>query len=139
MSRHSRDDAGSLAVELIVLTPVIFLLAVVVLAFGRVAQARQQVVESARAGAQFAAVLPDAVQAESGAQATASTASRGGGPSCLSSQVITDVSHFYPGGYVTVTVICRVSVADLSVPGMPGSVVVRATSSAPIDPYRSVQ
>jgi hypothetical protein len=40
---------------------------------------------------------------------------------------------------VTVTVICRVSVADLSVPGMPGSVVVRATSSAPIDPYRSVQ
>ena len=53
-------------------------------------------------------------------------------------RVLTDVSHFYPGGYVTVTVVCQVPLADLAVPGLPGSTTVRASSTAPIDPYRSV-
>jgi Flp pilus assembly protein TadG len=133
------DDDGSLTVELVLLTPVVFLLAVLVLAFGRVGQARQEVVESSRAGAQFAAVLPDAAQAVSGAQATASGAALDGSRLCPSPRVITDVTHFYPGGYVTVTVICRVSLADLALPGVPGTVVVQASSTAPIDPYRSLQ
>ena len=51
--------------ELVVLTPVLFLLALMILVFGRVSEARQQVVEAARAGAEAAAVLPDAQSAES--------------------------------------------------------------------------
>jgi len=140
MRRHrTHDDTGSLTVELVALTPVLFFVALVVLVFGRVSEARQQVVESARAGAQFAAVLPDATQAQSGARSTVATATPGGGHLCPAPQVITDVSHFFPGGYVSVTVICHVALGDLSVPGLPGSVTIRATSTAPIDPYRSVQ
>ena len=58
---------------------------------------------------------------------------------CAHVQVMTDVSHFFPGGFVTVTVVCQVDLSDLSVPGIPGSTIVRASSTAPIDPYRSVQ
>ena len=57
---------------------------------------------------------------------------------CVHAQIDTDVSHFYPGGYVTVTVACQVSLADLSAPGLPGDTTVRASATVPIDPYRSV-
>jgi Flp pilus assembly protein TadG len=132
-----RDD-GSLTVELVALTPVLLFLALLVSAFGRISDARQQVVESARAGAEVAAVLPNAGAAQSGASAAAVEGSLGRVHVCPTPQVVTDASHFYPGGYVKVTVVCRVSLADLSLPGIPGTTVVEASSVAPIDPYRSV-
>ncbi len=139
MGSGHRGDAGSLTVELVALTPVLFGLAVFALAFGRIGEARQQVVESSRAGAQTAAVQPTAGQAVSGATAAAVEGSLGRSHFCPHPQVITDVSHFYAGGSVTVTVVCTVDTSDLSVPGIPGSVTVRASSTAPIDPYGSVQ
>ena len=59
-----RDDGGSLTVELVVLTPVLLIIALATLVFGRVSEARQQVVEAARAGAEAAAVLPTAGTAQ---------------------------------------------------------------------------
>ena len=44
---------------------------------------------------------------------------------CADPQVSTDVSQFYPGGYVTVSVACQVPLSDLSVPGIPGSTTIR--------------
>jgi Flp pilus assembly protein TadG len=135
----SGDDSGSLTVELIVLTPLLFMIAIFSIVFGRVATARQQVVESSRAGAEVAAVLPDAGQAASGAVRIAVVGALDSRHICPSPEVETDTSHFFPGGYVTVSVACRVTFSDLSVPGIPGSTVVRASSTAPIDPYRSVR
>jgi Flp pilus assembly protein TadG len=137
--RDSPSDEGSLTVELVALTPVLFFLALTLVVFGRVTEAHQQVVESSRAAAQIAAVLPSAAAAESAATGAVSTGDLDRGHYCPSPTVTTDVSHFFPGGYVTVTVVCRVNLSDLSVPGMPGSTTVRASSTAPIDPYRSVQ
>ena len=131
-------DEGSLTVELVVVTPVLFAMAVVVLIFGRVSESHQQVVSAATAGADAAAVLPDPTTAQAGASIDAAVDVAGQADTCLRSQVTTDVSHFYPGGYVTVTVQCQVGLADVSVPGMPGSMMVRASATAPIDPYRSV-
>ena len=65
--RRRCDDQGSLTVELAVLTPVLFVLVALAVVFGRVTEARLQVVESSRAGAQMAAVEPDAAQAAAGA------------------------------------------------------------------------
>jgi Flp pilus assembly protein TadG len=137
MSRRPVGDRGSLTVELVVLTPVLLVLALAVTAFGRVAEARQQVAEAARAGAEAAAVQSDpaGARAASAADATVGTADA---RTCSERQVLTDTSRFVPGGFVTVTVVCRVPLADLSIPGMPGTTTVRATSTAPIDPYRSV-
>jgi Flp pilus assembly protein TadG len=132
-------DEGSLTVELVLMTPVVLFLALMVLAFGRVGEARQQVVEAARAGAESAAVLPTPAAARAGAAEAAVVGVFARGETCTGAQVTTDVSHFYPGGYVSVTVACQVGLADLAVPGLPGTTTVRATSTAPIDPYRSVQ
>ncbi len=132
------DEHGSLTVELVALTPVVFLFALMVLVFGRVADAHQQVAEAARAGAQTAAVQPTAAEA---AQVSASTATLGlldRAHLCAATQVSTDTSHFVPGGVVAVTVVCQVRLSDLVVPGIPGTTTVRATSTAPIDPYRAV-
>lgn len=132
------DEEGSLTVELVILIPVLLLLAITSLVFGRVSEARQQVVEAARAAAESAAVQPSPQSAESGAADAAMASVTDRGPTCAQAEVITDVNHFVPGGYVTVTVECQVALSDLAVPGLPGSTTVQATSTAPIDPYRSV-
>jgi len=136
--RRGADDRGSLVVELVVLTPVLMVVALAVTAFGRVAEARQQVIEAARAGAEAAAVEPDPSSAQAASVVDAAVGTSDPAQTCAARQVLTDTSHFYPGGFVTVTVVCQVPLADLSVPGLPGSTTVRATSTAPIDPYRSV-
>jgi Flp pilus assembly protein TadG len=136
--RRSVPDDGSLTVELVVLTPVLFAMALMVLIFGRVAESHQQVVNAATAGAEAAATLPDPTTAQAGASIDAAVDVAGQAHTCVHSQVTTDVSHFQAGGWVSVTVQCQVALADLSVSGMPGSVLVRASATAPIDPYRSV-
>jgi Ni,Fe-hydrogenase III small subunit len=125
-------------VELVVLAPVVFVLALVALVFGRVTTAHQQVTESARAAAQMAAVMPTP-QAAVAAAADAVNGGFVGTSPCARTWVSTDVSDFHPGGSVTVTVICSVDLSDLSVPGVPGSTSIRVLTTAPVDPYRSVQ
>ncbi len=134
-----RSQDGNLTVELVVITPVLLALTLMILAFGRVTESRQQVVEAARAGAESAAILPTPTAAQTGAAEAALVGIVGRGQTCVHAQIVTDLSHFQPGGYVSVTVTCEVGLADLSIPGLPGSTMVRATSTAPIDPYRSVQ
>jgi Flp pilus assembly protein TadG len=134
----ARTDRGSLTVELVVITPVLFLLATMMVAFGRVAASRQAVVESARAGAETAALQPSATAATSIAATQAAVGVSLGGHSCAHLSVTTDVSHFYPGGDVVVTVTCQVALSDVSIPGMPGHTSVSASSTAPIDPFREM-
>ena len=135
---HERDDGGSLTVELVVLAPVIVVFALATLAFGRFTQARQQVVEAAQAGAQAAAVASDAAHAQQDAQMAASTGILASAHTCANPEVDANVSHFTPGGYVVVHVTCHVQLSDLLVPGLPGTATVQASSTAPLDPYRSV-
>ncbi len=124
--------------ELVVLTPVLLLVVLIVVAFGRVGEARQQVVEAARAGAEVASVQPDGAAARTEAEREATVGTAGHTRTCSATTVTTDTDHFVPGGYVTVTVVCRVQLSDLSLPGVPGSTAVRASSTDPIDPYRAV-
>ena len=140
MTRRSpKEEQGSLTVELVTLTPVLLMVVLVVVVLGRVAEARQQVVEAARAGAEVAAVEADPASARAASEVNAAISTSGHVRTCPVRQVLTDASHFYPGGYVTVTVVCQVPLADVAVPGLPGSTTVRASSTAPIDPYRSVR
>lgn len=138
-SRWTRgDERGSLTVELVLLTPAVFIVVVAIVAFGRISSSRQQVAEAARAGAEAAAIAPDAAAAPDAASSYAAAEVAGQGHTCVRPEVHTDVSRFYPGGSVTVTVICGVALSDLSVPGIPESTNITAMSTAPIDPYRPV-
>jgi len=134
-----RDEDGSYVVELVVLTPVLFALALCAMVFGRVGEAHQLVAESSRAASEAAAVMPNAQSAQFAAADNAVIGGFNKSKTCTRASVVTDVSNFRPGGSVTVTVTCTVDLADLSVPGIPGSTEISATSSAPVDPYRSIQ
>jgi Flp pilus assembly protein TadG len=136
--RRIRGDLGSLTVELVVITPILLVMALMMLAFGRVSASRQEVVEASRAGAQAAAVMSNANSAQWGAAVDAAVGISNRGHTCTNPQIVTDTSHFHPGGYVTVTVTCHVELSDVAVPGMPGSTAVQASATAPIDPYRAV-
>lgn len=133
-----RDDRGSLTVELVVLTPVLFLVVLVSVVFGRIAEARQQVVEAARAGAEMAAVLPTANTAQWVGSIDSVIDLLGRSHTCAHADITVDTSHFVPGGYVTAHVTCQVLLSDVGFPGLPGSTTVSAYATAPIDPYRSV-
>lgn len=135
---RSRDDRGSLTVELVVLTPVLLLLVVGSLVFGRVSEARQQVVEAARAGAEAAAVLPSVGTAQWVGSMNAVIDLIGRTHTCAHVAISIDTGDFVPGGTVTVHVACQVLLSDLGMPGVPGSTVVSASATAPMDPYRSV-
>lgn len=133
-----RNEFGSLTVELVLIAPVVFVMALTVIVFGRISETRQEVVEASRAAAEAAAVEPTAASAQSGAADTA-VIGFSGSRTCVHAAVSTDVGHFYPGGYVSVTVTCQVSLSDVGVPGMPGTTTIRSSSIAPIDPYRSIR
>ena len=133
-----RGDVGSLTVELVVLTPILVVVALATLVFGRVSEARQQVVEASRAGAEAAAVLPTVGTAQWVGAINAVVILIGRTHTCANVTVTTDTSRFEAGGAVTVRVACQVLLSDIGFPGIPGSTVVRATATAPLDPYRSV-
>jgi Flp pilus assembly protein TadG len=137
--RRSRNESGSLTVELVVVTPVLFLMALTVIVFGRISEAHQQVIEASRAAAEAAAIEPAAATAQSGAADIAVIGGFSSSHTCVHAAVSTNVGHFYPGGYVSVTVTCQVSLSDLGVPGLPGTTTISSSSIAPIDPYRSIR
>jgi Flp pilus assembly protein TadG len=139
MSASRRHDDGSLVVELVVLTPVLFGFALLTLVFGRITEAQQQITESSRAAVQAAAVMPTPASAQLAASENAVVGGYGRSRTCAQSSVVTDIGDFRPGGSVTVTVTCKVDLSDLSFPGIPGSTWISESSTAPVDPYRSVR
>ena len=135
---RSTSDGGSLAVELVLLAPVLLMVAMGSLVFGRVSEARQQVVEAARAGAEAAAILPTVGTAQWVGSMNAVIDVIGRTHTCSHVSISVDTANFVPGGTVTVRVACQVLLSDLAFPGVPGSTVVQASATAPLDPYRSV-
>jgi|SRR5579884_460499 len=135
---HTRLQAGSMTVELVVLAPVVVMFALLAVGLGRVEQARQDLADAAHAGAEAASIVPSASRAPLAAADAALPAMAGQSHVCASPTVGTDTSLFGPLGIVSVTVSCRVALSDLLLPGMPGSISLHSTQSAPVDPYRAV-
>jgi Flp pilus assembly protein TadG len=131
-------EEGQAIAELVIVAPVLLLVIVLMISLGRIDSAQGDVESAARAGVQAAVVQDNPSDAQ--AQAVAAVANTLGtaGLTCPSPQVSTNTSDFTPGGSVSVTVTCVTSLADVSVPGVPGTKTLSATSFAPIDPYRAV-
>ena len=64
-----------------------------------------------------------------------------GGLRCAADSVSVDTGAFGVSvgtpATITASVTCRVPFADLSLPGMPGSITVRSTGAAALDTYRA--
>lgn len=136
-----RDERGSATVELTLLVPALVLVLGLLVAGGRLWFARTTVVEAAQTGARAASLArtAGAAAAEGREAATASLATAGLRCDDTSVQIQTAAFAVPVGTPATVrsTVACRVPLADISLPGLPGSVSLTGTGAAALDTYRS--
>ncbi|MDQ1292752.1 MAG: hypothetical protein QG608_632 [Actinomycetota bacterium] len=129
--RRPDRERGSMAVEVVLLIPVLISLLLLVVAFGRYVSVRGQVEAATRDAARAASLERDSVSAAAAAQ-QAATASLPATAVCGP----TVVGGFAPGGTVTVDLDCEVSWDGLGLIGLSGTVDVHVGSAAPVDQYR---
>ena len=132
----TRDSGEANALGLVLIAPVALALAMLVLWTGRKVSTDAQVQAASSAAAQSAARQRNPVAAVAAAQATAAAMltdvkACAGGPT-----ISIDAVNFRPGGDVTVVVTCTPQRTDLALSGA-ASVTFAASSTAPIDTYRS--
>ncbi|MGF1662532.1 MAG: TadE/TadG family type IV pilus assembly protein [Kineosporiaceae bacterium] len=132
--RSRPHDTGSMAVELVLLAPLLVAFLMLVAAFARYVAVEGEVEAAAREAAR-AASLERSAPAAAGAARTAAAATLPPGADCTAPVM---GGSFTEGGVVTVALVCRVDLSDLGLLGLPGSVAVDATSAAPLETYRRV-
>lgn len=136
-----RGEDGSAAIEAAVGVPAFLLLIAMVLLAGRVALAHQDVQAVAADAARAASLARTPGAAQAAATRAGHAGLAGEGLSCVSSSVSADTAGFgAPVGTpatVTAIVTCEVRLADLAIPGLPGSRIIRVEMSSPMDTYRA--
>jgi TadE-like protein len=129
------SDRGSVSAELVVfVVPVMILLTMFVVFCGRSASAAIDVHSAAAAAARAAADAATPASAVTAAASAVAATSAGTAWACTPS---VDTGQLRAGGQVSVSVDCRVPLADLGLPGLTAARVVRASATEPIDTYRA--
>ncbi|MEV6444745.1 TadE/TadG family type IV pilus assembly protein [Amycolatopsis sp. NPDC051716] len=136
LSMLRRDERGSAAAELTLLTPLLILLLLFVVLCGRLADTKLRINDVAHQAARAATLARTPSQATANAQTTASAALASAGITCQSLTVSTDTQGLKPGSTVTVTVSCSVGLGDLTMLGVPGSRTFESSFSSPVDVWR---
>lgn len=135
-----RSDRGSEAVEAAVGVPAFLLFIALIIAGGRLAIAHQAVEAAASDAARSASISRTQGSAQGSALSSATASLANQKLQCASKTVNVDTSGFAsPVGTpatVTATVTCVVKLADVAVPGLPGTKTITATMSSPLDTYR---
>jgi Flp pilus assembly protein TadG len=134
--RRLSGERGSAAAEAALVTPLLVLLALVAVGFGRTASTRIEVASAARQAARAASIAPDPNTAVTQAKAAARAALAEDRVTCADLTVAVDTTHFAPGGTVAVTISCTTELGDAAMPGLPGRVQFRARFVSPIDEFR---
>jgi Flp pilus assembly protein TadG len=136
-----RDQRGAASVELVILVPALMIMLGLLVAGGRLWFARAAVVEASESTARAASLARSAGEARAAGHRAADRVLATEGLRCGGDSVSVDTSAFgIPVGTpatLTATVTCRVPFADLSIPGMPGSITVRSVGAAALDTYRA--
>lgn len=136
MRARSRQD-GIAALELVLLTPLALAALGFVVVAGRLATVRADVAAASRDAARAASLArthPEAVAAATSAAAGTLAAQE---VTCGQLDVtVSDASGFVAGGEVVATVSCAVSLADVALPGLPGSRRVEAAAAEVLDRFR---
>ncbi|MFD1935101.1 TadE/TadG family type IV pilus assembly protein [Nonomuraea mangrovi] len=130
-------ERGSATAELIMLTLLLFVLALFAVAAGRLVTARLEVNNAAHQAARAASIVRTPAAAGAAARAAADGALAAKRVTCASRQVNVGLGSFRPGGSVTVTVTCRVKLSDVALVHIPGNTALSSSFVVPIDYWRS--
>jgi Flp pilus assembly protein TadG len=123
-------------VEWALLVPVVIVLLLLVVAFGRVAHARQLVQSAAAAAARSASLAATPTDAAARAQRSAGAALTDAGVSCAAMTAQVDTAQFRAGGQVRVTVSCTADLSGLALAGVPGRLTLTESAGSPLETYR---
>lgn len=137
LRRRRRGEHGTAAIELTLMAPVLMVILLFVVGLGRMAHARQQIEAVAADSARAASLERNTSKSEAAAKTAAEQSLGDAGVSCTSLNVSVNLSSYQPGGRVTVTVSCTTKLSDVTMAGFPGSRIFTATSSVPIENFRS--
>ena len=129
-------DAGFASLELVILTPVVLLMLLLVVGFGRLTHGKDLVQQAASAAARAATLDSNPTQAGADAKQAAHDVLDQAGVSCSTFTVTPDTSDFRPGGQVSVTVTCTTSLSDLGLVGFPGHKTLMASATSPLEQFR---
>lgn len=121
-----------MAVEIVLLAPVMMAFIMLVVAGGRYVAVRGDIEAASRDAVRAASLERTEAAAYATAVDTANAALQNVGQ-CQNAAM---GGNFASGGTITVTLTCEVSYDGLGLIGLPGSKTVTVTSSAPIDQYR---
>lgn len=132
-------ERGTAAIELVLVAPVFIVLLLFVVGLGRMAHARQQIVSVAADSARAASLERNTSQSAADAHHAAERSLGQAGVSCTGLSVHVDLGSYQPGGQVRVTVSCTAKLGDVALAGFPGSRTFTATSTVPIETYRSTR
>jgi Flp pilus assembly protein TadG len=121
-----------MAIEVVILIPVLFLFTMLVVAFGRFVDTRGEVESLARDAVRAASLERTAAAGQAAAQAVTARPL----PNTISCDTVQIQGSFAPGSTITARLDCRVSWAGLGLIGLNGSTPVSGESSAPLDTLR---
>ena len=129
-------DGGSVALEFTLVAPVLLLLVALLLACARATQVSATLDSGVRDAARAATTARDpAPRSSAPPRSCAAPWAWGTAPDSL---VVDPIAEFAPGRPVTITATCRYSVADLGLPGLPGTLSVTSSFASPLDPNREL-
>lgn len=133
-------ERGSATLEMVIVAPAALLMIGAVIMAGRMALAQQAVHAVAADAARAASIARTASSATQDANRVTTLSLASNNLSCTTSNVTVDTGGFSAavGSQATVaaTVTCTVNLSDLSLPGVPGTIVLTGLGSSPIDIYR---
>lgn len=136
-----QPDRGSSSLEFVIIGPAFLLVLGLLIFAGRMAVAQQTVHAAAADAARAASIARTSGTASTDARNTANASLTSRNLQCSSTNVSVNTSGFRTAvgtpATVSATVACTVYLADLSVPGIPGSKTVTATVNSPLDTYRA--
>lgn len=137
--RIARDDRGNAVVEAAILVPLLIAFLAALLIGDRIRHAGAAVTQAAADAARQASIARTPQQARAEATSSALATLRQEGLHCVP-EVSVDVSAFNrPAGQfamVTARVTCTERLAEIALPGMPGSRTVTQIHRSVLDPYR---
>lgn len=126
------DERGSMAVEVVLMTPVLVAFLLLVVAFGRYVAVQGDMEAAARDAAREASLQVSSGAASNAARKVVND-SLDDGTDCTQISV---GGAWRPGGEVVVRMHCDISLSGLGLIGLPGSVGIDTESAVPLDPYR---
>lgn len=126
-------DRGSVAVEVVLVAPLLIVLLVFIAGLGRIAHTRGQVDGAAADAARSASLQRTPAAAQHAGEAAARAYL---GTACQQLDVLIDTARLRPGGEVQARVDCDTSLSGLGMAGLRGHKNFTATAVAPIETYR---